>query len=102
LLSVKYGWLGFGFLVACLLLLMATWGFIPPNATALALWDQAAVAGSAAAVTGSFQFGIAAIAAPLVGAGGAHDAQAFAIAMPVFGMAGMLAATVAARPLRRA
>jgi DHA1 family bicyclomycin/chloramphenicol resistance-like MFS transporter len=55
---------------ASLVLLMATWGFIPSNAIALASADHPDIAGSASALLGLAQYGIAAIAAPIVGVGG--------------------------------
>ena len=49
-------------------------GFVGPNSAALAMQRYPHAAGSAAAVLGSFQFGMAAVIAPLSGIGGTHDA----------------------------
>ena len=72
---------------------MFGFGFVGPNAAALAMQRYPNAAGSAAAVLGSFQFGMAALIAPLAGAGGTHDAtpmislilglSALAVAQPV-------------------
>lgn len=50
-------------------LVVASYGAIAPNATALALADHAHHAGSASAVMGALQFLVASLVAPLVGLG---------------------------------
>ncbi|WP_245746499.1 multidrug effflux MFS transporter [Nocardia altamirensis] len=69
-LVVVVSGLGLWFLVPALFLMVASIGFIQPNATALALEPHAATAGSASAVLGCTQFLFGALVAPLVGLGG--------------------------------
>jgi DHA1 family bicyclomycin/chloramphenicol resistance-like MFS transporter len=61
-------------LLICLVMLVGSNGLIVPNATALALADQRDRAGSASALLGLGQFGLAAAVAPLVGLGGSGTA----------------------------
>ncbi|WP_433833163.1 multidrug effflux MFS transporter [Actinoplanes sp. CA-015351] len=70
-------------------LVLTTVGLAMPNAPALALSRHGEAAGTAAALLGAVQFGVGALAAPLVGVLGVG---AVAMAIVVFG--GMLAATV--------
>ncbi|BCY12749.1 multidrug effflux MFS transporter [Actinoplanes sp. L3-i22] len=70
-------------------LVLFTVGLVMPNAPALALNRHGEAAGTAAALLGAVQFGVGALAAPLVGVLGVG---AVAMAVVVFG--GMLAATV--------
>ncbi|MFI5893471.1 multidrug effflux MFS transporter [Actinoplanes sp. NPDC051513] len=70
-------------------LVLATVGLAMPNAPALALSRHGETAGTAAALLGSVQFGLGALAAPLVGILGVG---AVAMAVVVFG--GMLAASL--------
>jgi DHA1 family bicyclomycin/chloramphenicol resistance-like MFS transporter len=58
----------------CFFLLMASYGLISPNVTALAMQEHPHVAGSASALMGLAQFGIGAAVAPLVGLAGTHSA----------------------------
>jgi MFS transporter, DHA1 family, multidrug resistance protein len=57
-------------LLVPLLFLVSCTGVLLPNATALALEDQAAVAGAASAVFGLLQFAFAAVVPPLASLGG--------------------------------
>jgi DHA1 family bicyclomycin/chloramphenicol resistance-like MFS transporter len=70
-------------------LVLAMVGLVMPNAPALALSRHGETAGTAAALLGAVQFGVGALAAPLVGVLGVG---AVAMAIVVFG--GMLAATL--------
>ncbi|MFI1993381.1 multidrug effflux MFS transporter [Actinoplanes sp. NPDC020271] len=70
-------------------LVLITVGLAMPNAPALALGRHGEAAGTAAALLGAVQFGVGALAAPLVGVLGVG---AVAMAIVVFG--GMLAATL--------
>ncbi|MEV4350116.1 multidrug effflux MFS transporter [Actinoplanes sp. NPDC049596] len=70
-------------------LVLAMVGLAMPNAPALALSRHGEAAGTAAALLGAVQFGVGALAAPLVGILGVG---AVAMAIVVFG--GMLAATL--------
>jgi MFS transporter, DHA1 family, multidrug resistance protein len=76
--------------LACLVVTIASIGLIVPNATALALANQPHVAGSASALFGLGQFGIGAIAAPLVGVAGAHDALPMGVVIAVCGTGALL------------
>ncbi|PRY22767.1 multidrug effflux MFS transporter [Pseudosporangium ferrugineum] len=78
----------FGVLVP-LWLVLAMVGLIMPNAPAIALGRHGEAAGTAAALLGAVQFGVGAVAAPLVGVLGVG---AVAMAIVVFG--GMLAASL--------
>jgi DHA1 family bicyclomycin/chloramphenicol resistance-like MFS transporter len=70
-------------------LVLAMVGLAMPNAPALALSRHGEAAGTAAALLGAIQFGVGAVAAPLVGLLGVG---ALAMAVVVFG--GMLSATL--------
>ena len=60
-------------------MVVASYGFVAPNAAALALADQPHQAGSASALIGACQFLIGACAAPLVSIGGTATALPMAI-----------------------
>lgn len=82
---------GFGGLAGILVplgLVLATVGLAMPNAPALALSRHGEAAGTAAALLGAVQFGVGALAAPLVGLLGVG-----AVAMAVVVAGGMVAAT---------
>jgi DHA1 family bicyclomycin/chloramphenicol resistance-like MFS transporter len=85
---------------ACLVALMTTWGFIPANAIALAGADHPDVAGSASALLGLAQYGVAAIAAPIVGVGGASPTP-MALVILVLAVLSAASALGVARPVRR-
>jgi DHA1 family bicyclomycin/chloramphenicol resistance-like MFS transporter len=70
-------------------LVLAAVGLALPNAPALALSRHGDAAGTAAALLGAVQFGVGALAAPLVGLLGVG-----AVAMAVVVLGGMLAATL--------
>ncbi|MEU4624745.1 multidrug effflux MFS transporter [Actinoplanes sp. NPDC023801] len=80
---------GLAGLLIPLWLVLAMVGLAMPNAPALALSRHGEAAGTAAALLGAVQFGVGALAAPLVGVLGVG---AIAMAVVVFG--GMLAATL--------
>ena len=83
---------GFGGLPGVLIplwLVLASAGLALPNAPALALSRHGEAAGTAAALLGAVQFGIGALAAPLVGVLGTG-----AVAMAVVIAAGMLASVI--------
>jgi DHA1 family bicyclomycin/chloramphenicol resistance-like MFS transporter len=84
--------LGFG-LAPLLLFLLATIssvGLILPNATALAMAHQQHAAGSASALFGLGQFGVGAVAAPLVGIAGSHTAVPMAVTIAVCGIGSLI------------
>ena len=75
-----------------LFICIASLGCIIPNASACAMSGQGARAGSASALLGCIQFGVAAGAASLVGV--LHDGTAMPMAM-VISLCGVLAVTIA-------
>ena len=70
---------------------MFGFGFVGPNSAALAMQRYPQAAGSAAAVLGSFQFGMAAVIAPLAGLGGTHDPLPMAVLLVTLPAAAMCA-----------
>lgn len=79
-------------------LVVASMGFIAPNATALALADHPRIAGSASGLTGVIQFVLGAAVTPLVGLGGNHTALPMAIAMALAGAGAFLLFSLLTRP----
>jgi DHA1 family bicyclomycin/chloramphenicol resistance-like MFS transporter len=80
---------GLAGVITALFVVMFGWGFVGPNAVALALERYPQSAGAASAVLGSFQFLVASIAAPLAGVGGTADALPMAVlilALPAAGL----------------
>jgi DHA1 family bicyclomycin/chloramphenicol resistance-like MFS transporter len=77
-------------ILPALFVVVASVGFILPNATALALASHASDAGSASAVLGLAQFAIGAAAAPLVGVAGPHTDLPMAIVICVLGISARL------------
>jgi DHA1 family bicyclomycin/chloramphenicol resistance-like MFS transporter len=86
-----------GFVIAGLFLVVAPVGLVTPNATALALADHPAIAGSASALLGVAQFLIGAAAAPLVGVAGTHSAVPMAITIAVLTAAAGVCAVMPSR-----
>ncbi|MGH9091393.1 MAG: multidrug effflux MFS transporter, partial [Acidimicrobiales bacterium] len=74
LLAAATGWGGLPAALASLFAVLFGCGFINPNALALAMQHRPDAAGSASALFGCAQFLLGALAAPLVGLGGSHDA----------------------------
>jgi MFS transporter, DHA1 family, multidrug resistance protein len=95
LASVALG-LGIVPIVALLFVVVASIGFVMPNATALALADHPHVAGSASGLLGVLQFSVGAATAPLVGVAGGDTALPMATAIALLGAGAVLAATVPA------
>lgn len=81
-----------------LFVVVASMGFVIPNATALALADHPRVAGSASGLLGVLQFAVGAATAPLVGVAGTGTALPMATTIAALGVGGLLAATVLATP----
>lgn len=73
-------------------------GLILPNATALAVADHGARAGSALALIGAFQYVVGAVVAPLVGIAGTGTALPMAIVIASLSLAGGLSFVALARP----
>lgn len=92
LLLLAVGVLGGGLplVLAALFLVVASLGFILPNATALALSAHPDTAGSASALIGLLQYTIGAIAAPLVGIAGEETALPMAIIMATLGVSALV------------
>uniref|UniRef100_UPI0023EA52AB multidrug effflux MFS transporter n=1 Tax=Cellulomonas endophytica TaxID=2494735 RepID=UPI0023EA52AB len=73
-------------LLVVLLLTMAMVNFVPPNASTLALARHGQIAGTAAAVLGAFQAGVAGVVSPLTGVLGERIGdQAVAMALVMAG-----------------
>lgn len=92
---------GLAGVIPAVIMLMAGWGLVGPNALALGMQRYPQSAGAASAVIGFLQFTVAAIAAPLPGLGGTADPLPMAIlvaAFPALAIATVLA--VSARPAR--
>lgn len=87
-----------GWLLVPLGITVAMCGFSFPNAPALALSRHGESAGTAAAVLGATQFGVAAAVAPLVGALGTATAVPMAAVMTATTALGVLVLAVVVRP----
>ena len=85
LLAVVLG-AGLAAVLVALVVTISSIGLILPNATALAMADQQHAAGSASALFGLGQFGVGALAAPIVGVAGSHDALPMAIVIALCGL----------------
>jgi DHA1 family bicyclomycin/chloramphenicol resistance-like MFS transporter len=81
--GVLIGGLGVAGIVVPLGLLVASVGFIGPNATALALSGHPELAGTGSAILGILQFGLGAAVAPLIGLAGTRSALPMAIGFGV-------------------
>jgi DHA1 family bicyclomycin/chloramphenicol resistance-like MFS transporter len=92
---------GLAVVIPALFLVMFGFGFVGPNSAALAMQRYPQAAGSAAAVLGSFQFGMAAIIAPLAGAGGTADALPMVTLILTLPVAAIIARVALAGHARR-
>ena len=92
---------GLAGVIPVLFVFMFGFGFVGPNAAALAMQRYPHAAGSAAAVLGSLQFGMAALIAPLAGAGGTHDATPMITLMFTLAAAALLSRVLLAGQARR-
>lgn len=90
--------LGLWVVVPGVLGVMACWGFVPANAISLAMADHRQIAGSASAVLGIFQFGMAGLVAPLVGAGGRGSALPMAVGILAMALLSLAAVGLLTRP----
>lgn len=82
--------------------IVASLGLVAPNATALALSGEPAIAGSASALLGLSQYLFGAALAPLAGIGGADTALPLAVVIAALGVASVAAFRLLTRPLTRA
>jgi len=94
------GWGGLIALLVVLWLILALVNFVPPNASALALTRHGEIAGTAAAVIGSLQAGVAGLVSPLSGLLGG-DAVAMAAVMVGASVAALLVLSLATPAYRR-
>jgi DHA1 family bicyclomycin/chloramphenicol resistance-like MFS transporter len=92
---------GLAAVIPALWIVMFGFGFVGPNSAALAMQRYPQAAGSAAAVLGSFQFGMAAIIAPLAGTGGTADALPMVTLILALPVAAILSRLLLAGPARR-
>ncbi|MFE5566935.1 Bcr/CflA family multidrug efflux MFS transporter [Amycolatopsis japonica] len=83
-----------------LFILVSSIGMVAPNASSLALAEQARSAGSASALLGVLQFVVGGLATPLVGLGGPGTAVPMGIVMAGFGVLALLAFGTMTRPSR--
>ncbi|GGC54407.1 hypothetical protein GCM10011410_03470 [Hoyosella rhizosphaerae] len=88
-----------GFLIP-LWFVLASVGFVLPNAPALALSRHGEAAGTAAALLGAAQFGLGALVAPVVGILG-NTATAMALTMTTGSLIGLIALTAVMASARR-
>lgn len=99
LLIIVLNGIGLAGVLLSFFVLVASLGLIAPNATALALANiNTRIAGSASALLGVLQFTIGAVAAPLVGLGGATTAVPMAAFIAAFGLAALVTFIVFCRP----
>lgn len=87
LMVAVLGHLGLGPVTVCLVLLMGSFGFLPANAVALGMHAHPEIAGSASALLGLAQYGIAGLVTPLVGIGGKDTAIPMAAVILGLGIA---------------
>ena len=85
LLAVLLAGVGLSGILPALFLVVASLGFVLPNATALALSAHPRTAGSASALLGLLQYALGAAAAPLVGLAGESTAVPMALTVAVAG-----------------
>jgi MFS transporter, DHA1 family, multidrug resistance protein len=97
LVVVSIGGLSVWALLVPMFVIVSSLAFVLPNATALALADHPAVAGTASALLGVIQFLVGAIAAPLVGVAGPDTAVPMGVVMVVLALGALAAQRVAAR-----
>jgi MFS transporter, DHA1 family, multidrug resistance protein len=99
LLVVVLSGIGLVGVLSSFFVMVASLGLIAPNAAALALANiNPRTAGSASALLGVLQFSVGAVAAPLVGLGGATTAIPMAAFIAAFGLAALVTFIVFCRP----
>jgi DHA1 family bicyclomycin/chloramphenicol resistance-like MFS transporter len=84
-------------IVPALFVVVASLGFVLPNATTLALADHPDIAGAASGVLGAVQLAFGAAVAPIVGLGG-HAALPMAVTIAALGVAALAILGVLAGP----
>lgn len=96
LLAVVAGDGSLGGVAIALFLVVASLGFVLPNATSLALSGHPRTAGSASALLGVLQYAVGAAAAPLVGLGG-RSAAPMAIVIALCGVSALAVGVLVTR-----
>lgn len=86
---ILIGGIGLTGVLPALFVVVASMGFVLPNATALALAGHPRAAGSASALLGVLQFAVGAAVAPLVGIAGSASALPMAAAMAALGLSAL-------------
>ena len=95
LVVVSVGGLSVWAVLAPMFVIVSSLSFVLPNATALALAEHAAVAGTASALLGVIQFMVGAVAAPLVGVAGPDSAVPMGVVMALCAVGALIAQQVA-------
>lgn len=96
------GWLGLPLVLAGFFVYVASLGFIGPNATAAALATHGQQAGTASALMGALQFGIATVTGAMVGLWHDGTARPLMLVMGICGVGAWLAHRWLAAPLKHA
>lgn len=99
LLIVVVAGVGLPGILPAFFLVVASVGFIAPNATTLALADHPKVAGSASALIGVTQYVIGGCVTPLVGIAGSETALPMAIVMALLATGAFLVFATMTRPV---
>jgi MFS transporter, DHA1 family, multidrug resistance protein len=99
-LAIALTGLPVGLLAVAVFVAVAPLGLVFGNATALALESVPRAAGSASALLGALQFGLAALVSPLVSLGGEGTAVPAAIVMVTSAIIACVAFVLAGRPTR--
>ncbi len=94
---VLAGGIGLAGILPCLFAVVASLGFVMPNATALALGDYPHAAGSASALLGVLQFLVGAAVAPLAGVAGSGSAVPMAATIGALGIGAVVALALSGR-----
>jgi DHA1 family bicyclomycin/chloramphenicol resistance-like MFS transporter len=81
---------GLAGVIPAVIMIMAGWGLVAPNALALGMQRYPQSAGAASAVVGFLQFTLAAVAAPLPGLGGTADPLPMAVLVVGFPVAAIV------------
>ena len=101
LLVVVISGVGLVGVLPSLFVVVASLGFVMPNAAALALSGHQRTAGSASALLGVLQYAIGAAAAPLVGIAGADTAVPMALVIATLGVCALAALMLLGRSVRK-
>lgn len=99
--AILSGHAGLQIVLPAFFMIVASLGFILPNATALALANHPRIAGTASALIGLTQYGIGAAAAPLAGIAGEGTALPMALTIAVLSLGALLLYQFVAAPASR-